>query len=84
MAGGKLKNISNGKQDNLATAEPSSPTIARLRYTIISEKKDLGLKPLLMRMIEDFIKNINSSLKEIQENTGKHLEALKEETQKPP
>jgi polyhydroxyalkanoate synthesis regulator phasin len=32
-------------------------------------------------MIEDFKKDINNSLKEIQENTGKQLEALKEETQ---
>ena len=32
-------------------------------------------------MIEDFKKVINNSLKEIQENTGKQLEALKEETQ---
>ena len=31
-------------------------------------------------MIEDF-KDINNSLKEIQENTGKQAEALKEETQ---
>ena len=35
-----------------------------------------------MMMIEDFKKDINNSLKEIQENTGKQLEALKEETQK--
>jgi hypothetical protein len=34
-----------------------------------------------MMMIED-IKNINNSLKVIQENTGKQPEALKEETQK--
>jgi hypothetical protein len=33
-------------------------------------------------MIEDFKKDINNSLKEIQENTGKHVEALKEGTQK--
>jgi hypothetical protein len=33
-------------------------------------------------VIEDFKKDINNSLKEIQKNTGKHLEALKEETQK--
>jgi len=32
-------------------------------------------------MIED-IKDINNSLKEIQDNTGKQVEALKEETQK--
>jgi hypothetical protein len=35
-----------------------------------------------MMMIEDFKKDIINSLKEIQENTGKQLEALKEETQK--
>ena len=33
-------------------------------------------------VIEDFKKDINNSLKEIQENTGKQLEAFKEETQK--
>jgi FtsZ-binding cell division protein ZapB len=33
-----------------------------------------------MIMIKDF-KDINNSLKEIQENTGKQAEALKEETQ---
>jgi hypothetical protein len=31
-------------------------------------------------MIEDFKKDINNSLKEIQVNTGKQLEALKEKT----
>ena len=31
---------------------------------------------------EDFKKDINKSLKQIQENTGKQLEALKEESQK--
>ena len=31
-------------------------------------------------MIEDYKKDINNSLKEIQENTGKQLETLKEET----
>ena len=35
-----------------------------------------------MILIEDFKKDINNSLKEIQENTGKQEEALKEETQK--
>jgi hypothetical protein len=32
-------------------------------------------------MVEDFKKDINNSLKKIQENTGKQLEALEEETQ---
>jgi hypothetical protein len=35
-----------------------------------------------MMMTEDFKKDISNSLKEIQEKTGKQLEALKEETQK--
>jgi F0F1-type ATP synthase membrane subunit b/b' len=33
-------------------------------------------------MMEDFKKDINNSLKEAQENTGKQVETLKEETQK--
>jgi hypothetical protein len=36
-----------------------------------------------MMLIEDFKKEINNSLKEIQENTGKQVEALKEETENP-
>jgi chromosome segregation ATPase len=35
-----------------------------------------------MMLVEDFKKNINNSLKEIQENTDKQVEVLKEETQK--
>jgi hypothetical protein len=34
-----------------------------------------------MRLVEDFKKGINSSLKEIQENTAKQVEVLKEEAQ---
>jgi hypothetical protein len=34
-------------------------------------------------MTEDFKKDINNSLKEIQENIGKQLQAHKEETQNP-
>jgi hypothetical protein len=33
-------------------------------------------------LIEDFKKEINNSLKEIQENTGKQVETLKVESQK--
>jgi hypothetical protein len=32
-----------------------------------------------MMLIEDFKKDINNSLKEIQENTGKQVDVLKEE-----
>jgi hypothetical protein len=35
-----------------------------------------------MMMIEEFKRDINNSLKKIQENTGKLVEDLKEETQK--
>jgi hypothetical protein len=35
-----------------------------------------------MMMIEDFKKNINNSLKEIQDNTGKQVKVTKVETQK--
>jgi hypothetical protein len=42
----------------------------------------MDLKSLLMMMMEGYKKEINNFLKEIQEKTGKQLEALKEETQK--
>jgi NTP pyrophosphatase (non-canonical NTP hydrolase) len=34
-----------------------------------------------MMLVEDFKKDINNSLSEIQENTGEQVEALKEKTQ---
>ena len=80
MAGGKHKNRSNRNQGYLASSEPNSPTIASPGYTITPENQDMDLKSLLMMMMEDFKKDINNSLKEIQENIGKQLEALKEET----
>jgi hypothetical protein len=55
----------------LETSEPNSPTIARPGYTITPEKQDMDLKSLLMMMMEDYKKEINNSLKEIQENTSK-------------
>ena len=44
------------------------------------EKHDGDLKSHLMKIIETFKENINNSLKEIQENTVRQVEALKEET----
>jgi hypothetical protein len=73
VVGGKCKNISNRNQGYLTSSEPNSPTIASPRYTIIPEKQDSDLKSLLIMMAEDFKKDINNSLKEIQENTGKQL-----------
>ena len=82
MAGGKHKNRSNRNQGYLASSEQNSLTIVSPGYTITPEKQDMDLKSLLMMMMKDFKKEIYNSLKEIQENTGKQLEALKEESQK--
>jgi len=46
------------------------------------EKQDLDLKSHFMMMMEDFKMDINNSLKEIQDNKRKQVEAIKEETQK--
>ena len=78
MAGGKHKNITNRNQGYLASSEPNSPIITSPGYTITPEKQELDLKSLLMMMIEDFKKDVNNSLTEIQKNTGKQLETLKE------
>ena len=67
MARSKHKNRSNRKQDYLALSEPNSPTIVSPGYTITQEKHNMDLKSLLMMMMEDFKKEINNSLKEIQE-----------------
>ena len=77
-AKGKGKNVSNRNHDYLASSECSFPTTASPRYTKTPENPDTDL----MMMIEGF-KDINNSLKEMQENTGKQVEDLKEETQKP-
>jgi hypothetical protein len=82
MVRGKCKNKSNRNQGYLASSEPSSPIIASPGYPNTPEKQDSDLKSHLMMMIGDFKKDINNSLKEIQENTDKQLEALKDETQK--
>ena len=82
MARGKCKNISKRNQGYLASSEPSSPSTASPGYPNILEKQDLDLKSQLMMLIEDFKKNINNALKEIQVNTGKQLETFQEETQK--
>jgi hypothetical protein len=80
MARSRGKNISNRNQDYLASSELSSPNTTSPGYPNTPEKQDSDLKSHLMMMIQDFKKDINNSLKEIQENTGKQVEALKEET----
>jgi hypothetical protein len=63
MVGGKHKNRSNRNQGYLALSEPNTPTIANPEYTITPEKQDLDLNSLLMKIMEDFKKEINNSLK---------------------
>jgi hypothetical protein len=81
MARGKHNNLSNRNQGYLASLEPCSPTTANPGYPNTPDKQDFDLKSHLMNRIEGFKKDINYSIKEIQENTGKQ-EVLKEETQK--
>jgi hypothetical protein len=80
MMRGKCKNISNRKQFDLATTEPSSATTASPGFPNTPLKRDSDINSHFMKMIEDFKKDINTSLKEIQKNTSKQIEALKEET----
>ena len=82
MAKGKCKNLTKSNQDHSASSEPSTPTTASPGYCNTPEKQGLYLKSYLMKLKEDFKKDINNSLKEIQENTAKQVEFLKEETQK--
>jgi hypothetical protein len=82
MAKGKLNNRTNRNQDHSASSEPSTPTTVSLGYPNKREKQDSDLKSYLMMLVEDFKKDINNSLKEIQENTAKQVEGLKEEAQK--
>jgi len=70
MARGKHRNL-NRNQDYLASSELSSPIKANTGYPNRMEKQNLDLKSHLMMMIEDFKKDTNNSLKEIQENIGK-------------
>jgi hypothetical protein len=64
----------------LASSEPSSPSTASPGYPNTEKSNTLIEKSHLMMMIEDFKKDINNSFEGIQENTGKQVEALKEET----
>ena len=82
MAKGKLKNLTNRNQDHSPSSEPSTPTSASPGYPNTPEKQDSDSKSYLMMMVEDIKKDINNSLKEIQENTAKQVKDIKEEVQK--
>jgi hypothetical protein len=82
MAKGKVKNLTNRNQDRSPSSETSTPTTASPGHPNTPKKQDLGLKSYLVKLVEDFKKDINKSLNEIQENTAKQVEVLKEEAQK--
>ena len=71
MTKGKLKNPTNRNQDHSPLSETSTPTTVSHGYPNTPEKQDIDLKSYLMMLVEDFKKDINNSLKEIQGNTAK-------------
>ena len=78
MAKGKCKNDTNRNQYDSPSSEHSTPTSASPRYPNTPKKQDWDLKSYLMMLVEDIKKGFNNSLKEIQENTAKEVELLKE------
>jgi hypothetical protein len=76
MVKGKHKSISKKSQNTWASSEPSSPTRASPEHTNTPENQESVLKSYLMKIIESFKEDINNSLKEIQENTGKQMKEL--------
>ena len=82
MVKGKHNNPTNRNHGHMATSEPSSPTTASPGYPNTPKKQELDLKSYLSKLIEGFKKNLNNSLKEIQETISQQVKALKEETQK--
>ena len=78
MAKCKRKNLTNRNQDHSPSSECSTPTPPSPGHPNTPEKQDPDLKAYLMMMVEDIKKEFNNSLKEIQENTAKELQVLKE------
>jgi hypothetical protein len=70
MAKGKHKNLTNRNQDHSPSSERSTPTSASPGHPNTPENLDPDLKAYLMMMVEDIKKDLNNSLKEIQENTA--------------
>jgi hypothetical protein len=71
MAKGKPKNLTNRNQEHCASSEPSMPITESPGYPNTPKKQVSDLKSYFMMLVEDFKKEINNSLKEIQENTTK-------------
>jgi hypothetical protein len=76
MVKDKPKTLSNRSQYPWASSEPSSPTIASPEYNNTPKNQEADLKSYLMKIIESFREDINNSLNEIQENTGKKVKEL--------
>jgi hypothetical protein len=76
MAKDKHKTISKRNQNTWASSEHSSPTTANHEYTNTPENQVSVLKFYLMKIIDSFKEDINSSLKEIQKNTIKQMKEL--------
>ena len=83
MAKGKCKNLTNRNKDHSPSPEPSTPTSPSPGHPNTPENLDPYLKAYLMMMVEDIKKDFKNSLKEIQENTAKQVEDLKEEAKNP-
>ena len=77
MMKGKHKNLTNRNQDDSPSPEPSTTTSPSPGNPNTPEKLDPDLKAYLMMIVDDFKKDLNNSLKEIQENTAKQVELLK-------
>ena len=80
----KRKNLTNRKQDTHHHQNAAFPPHPVLGHPNTPEKIVPELKAYLMMMVDDIKKDVNNSLKEIQENTAKQVEDLKEEAQKIP
>jgi hypothetical protein len=78
MVKGKHKNLTNKNQDHSPSSERNTPTPPSPGHLNTPEKLDPDLKAYLIMMVEDIKKDFNNSLKEIQENTAKELQVLKE------
>ena len=81
MVKGKRKNPTNRNRDCSPLSEHTTPMPPSPGHPNTTEKLDPDLKAYLMMMVED-IKDFNNSLKQIQEDTAKQVEDLKEEAQK--
>jgi hypothetical protein len=78
MVKGRHKKLTNRNQDHSPSSEHRTPTSAIPEHPNTPKKLDPDLKAYLMMMVEDIKKDLNNSLKEIQENTAKELQVLKE------